>query len=72
MATGGSGDVLSGIVVGFLAQGFSIADAALLATFVHGLAGDIAASDLGENALVATDMISYISNALLEIEISNL
>ena len=67
MATGGSGDVLSGLIAGFLAQGYTIADAALLATFVHGLAGDIAAGVVGENALIATDIINNISNALNEI-----
>jgi NAD(P)H-hydrate epimerase len=57
MATGGTGDVLSGMAGAFLAQGLG-ADAALrLAAHLHGLAGDLAAAEVGQTALIATDLI---------------
>ena len=56
MATAGSGDVLSGIVGGFLAQGMTPFEAAVGAVYVHGLAGDIAASELGETGIIAGDI----------------
>lgn len=60
MATGGSGDVLTGIILGLLAQGYSPEDAALIAVFYHGKAGDDAAQHLGENQLIASDIIDYL------------
>ncbi len=56
MATGGSGDVLTGIIGSFLAQGMAALDAAIAGVFIHGLAGDIAANDLTERAMIASDM----------------
>ncbi|MFZ5980850.1 MAG: NAD(P)H-hydrate dehydratase, partial [Candidatus Zixiibacteriota bacterium] len=63
MASGGSGDVLSGIIGSFLAQGMGALDAALCGVFVHGLAGDLAAEELTERALIAGDLIDYLPKA---------
>ncbi len=57
MATGGSGDVLSGIMVSLLAQGFSVVNAAKTAVFLHGEAGDKAASKRGERQMIPSDII---------------
>ncbi|MDY7228306.1 NAD(P)H-hydrate dehydratase [Hyalangium rubrum] len=57
MATGGTGDVLSGICGAFLAQGFQVPDAIWAAVYVHGLAGDLAAGKRGKVGLIATDLI---------------
>jgi NAD(P)H-hydrate epimerase len=64
MATGGSGDVLTGLVVAFAGQGLTPLDAAVLAVHVHGLAGDLAARELGQTALVASDLLRYLPAAL--------
>ena len=63
MATAGSGDVLSGIILAFLAQDYSSLQASLLATYLHGLAGDLAATDLTQESLIATDLIDYLPRA---------
>lgn len=57
MATAGSGDVLTGLIAGFLAQGASTNDAAALAIFLHGLAGEFAADDMTSYGIVASDII---------------
>ena len=67
MATGGSGDVLTGIIGGLLAQGLTSANAAMLGVYLHGLAGDIAAAELGMQALTASDLVNYLSKAWLTI-----
>ena len=64
MATAGSGDVLSGIVGAFLAQGLDSFTAAKYATYIHGLAGDIAAEDKTQMGLIASDIINRIPDAL--------
>ena len=63
MATGGSGDVLTGIITALLCQGLSPFDAARLGVHVHGLAGDLAADALGEVSLIARDLIDYLPKA---------
>ncbi len=63
MATGGSGDVLSGIIGSLLAQGLSALDAAVAGAYIHGLAGDIAADEITERSLIAGDMIDYLPAA---------
>lgn len=68
MGTGGSGDVLSGIIGALLAQGINAFDAACIGVYVHGLAGDIAASSKTERALIASDIIDALSDAWREIE----
>lgn len=63
MATGGSGDVLTGVIAGLLAQGLSPLDAAQLAAHLHGLAGDLAAGELSEPALIASDLLQWLPAA---------
>lgn len=65
MATGGTGDVLTGIVTGLLAQGYPSEQAAILGVYLHGLAGDLAAKDLSEEALVAGEVIDYLGKSFL-------
>jgi NAD(P)H-hydrate epimerase len=63
MATGGSGDCLTGVVAALLGQRLSPWDAARLGMHLHGLAGDFAAQQLGEVSLIATDLVTYLSEA---------
>ena len=67
MATGGSGDILTGIITSILAQGYSPKQAALLGVYLHGLAGDIAASEMGENSLIAEDITNCLGKAYKEL-----
>ncbi|MCD6012498.1 MAG: NAD(P)H-hydrate dehydratase [Flavipsychrobacter sp.] len=67
MATGGSGDVLTGVITGLLAQGYAPHEAAILGVYLHGLAGDIAARELSQEALIAGDIINYLGKAFLTI-----
>ena len=60
MATGGSGDVLTGLLTGILAQKYSPASAALMGVYLHGLSGDLAAAQLSQEALIASDLVDYI------------
>lgn len=63
MASGGSGDVLTGILTGLLAQGYSPLEACLLGVYLHGLAGDIAANILSQEAMIAGDIIDNLGEA---------
>lgn len=63
MATAGSGDVLTGIILSLLAQGYSPADASITGVYLHGLAGDIAKEKNGEESLIAGDIIANLGNA---------
>jgi NAD(P)H-hydrate epimerase len=63
MATGGSGDVLTGVITGLLCQGLAPFDAARLGVHIHGLAGDLAAAELGQVSLIASDLIEYLPKA---------
>jgi ADP-dependent NAD(P)H-hydrate dehydratase len=65
MATGGTGDVLTGLITGLLCQGLSPFDAARLGVHVHGLAGDLAAKELGQVSLIASDLIDFLPAAFL-------
>jgi NAD(P)H-hydrate epimerase len=67
MATGGSGDVLTGILAGIKAQGYSSLETCLLGVYIHGLAGDLASEERGHEALIAGDIIQYLGNAFLSI-----
>jgi ADP-dependent NAD(P)H-hydrate dehydratase / NAD(P)H-hydrate epimerase len=60
MATAGSGDVLTGIITALLAQGYKPTDAAILGAFLHGMAGDKAAAERGQEALIASDLTEYL------------
>ncbi len=64
MASAGSGDTLTGIILALLAQGYSEEDAAILGVYIHGLAGDVAlTSSNSEESLIATDIINSLGNA---------
>jgi NAD(P)H-hydrate epimerase len=63
MATAGSGDVLTGIITGLRAQGYSAVEAALVGAWIHGLAGDCAAREKGEDSLIASDIIECLPEA---------
>ena len=63
MATGGTGDVLTGLIGGLMAQGMAGPDAALLGVYVHGLAGDLAAEEWSERGMIASDLIAEIPEA---------
>jgi hydroxyethylthiazole kinase-like uncharacterized protein yjeF len=68
MATGGSGDVLTGILTGLLAHGYSSKAALILGTYLHGMAGDLAATRYSQEAMTATDIISCLGPAFLYIK----
>lgn len=63
MSTAGTGDVLTGIIAGLLGQGLTPLNAGILGVYMHGLAGDIAASEKGEHSLIASDIIGSIPAA---------
>lgn len=65
MATAGSGDVLTGIITGLLAQHYTPTQAAILGVFLHGKAGDLAAKEIGEFSLIAGDIIQQLGKAFL-------
>lgn len=68
LATAGSGDVLTGIITGLLAQKYSPADAAILAVYLHGLTADLALSETGHQSFIASTIIEYLGKAYLSIE----
>ena len=68
MATGGSGDVLTGIITGLLAQGYSSYRAAIIGVYLHARAGDLAAAKQGKHGLIAGDIINNMGEVWLEIE----
>jgi NAD(P)H-hydrate epimerase len=63
MATGGCGDVLTGVITALVGQGLSPFAAAQLGVYVHGLAGDLAADALGQTSLIASDLLRYLPEA---------
>ncbi len=65
MATGGAGDVLTGVVAALIGQGLRPFEAARLGAHLHGLAGDLARDDLGETSLIASDLPRYLGAAFL-------
>lgn len=68
MATAGSGDVLTGIITGLLAQGYNQSDASILGVYLHGLAGDLAAEQMGEESLLASDIVRFLPKAFLRLK----
>jgi NAD(P)H-hydrate epimerase len=68
MAKGGTGDVLTGIITALCAQGYAPGHAAILGVYLHGLAGDLAAAALSQEAMTAKDLISFLSAAFLELQ----
>lgn len=67
MATAGTGDVLTGILTGLMAQQYTSLQSCILGVYLHGLAGDAATQDIGEEALIAEDIINYLGKAFREI-----
>lgn len=63
MATAGSGDVLTGIITALLARGYSRRDACVTGVYLHGLSGDIAAAELGQESVTAGDLVAYLPKA---------
>ena len=68
MATAGSGDVLTGIITALLARGYSQTNACLVGMYLHGLAGDLAAREVGKESLIASDIINYLPKAFRRLE----
>ncbi len=68
MGCGGTGDVLTGAIGSLLAQGMSAIDAAVCGVYVHGMAGDFAAADLGRRSMTAPDMLEYLPEAFMLVE----
>jgi len=64
MASGGTGDVLTGAITGLIAQGLSLTDAAVLGVYIHGLAGDMAAAQKGEAGMLAGDVLENLPQAM--------
>ena len=67
MATAGAGDVLTGVIAGFIAQGYMPEHAATIGVFIHGLAGDIAAEELGEYGMTAGDIADRLGRAIRDV-----
>ena len=68
MATAGSGDVLTGMILGMLAQAYSPEDAAIISVYLHGIAGDISAENKGKPAIIASDIIEELGKAFQHLE----
>lgn len=67
MASGGMGDVLTGMIAGFISQGASPLEGALLGVYLHGLAGDLALPRTGEKTLLATDLLEQVGSAIMRL-----
>jgi len=70
LATGGTGDVLSGVIAGLMGQGLDAYDAAVLGVHLHGLAGDLAAARIGQDAMIASDLLDHLGDAFRKIRTS--
>lgn len=68
MATAGSGDVLTGILLALVSQGYPPKEACRLGVFIHGLAGNIAAKELSEEGMIASDLIKYLPHAFRQLK----
>jgi NAD(P)H-hydrate epimerase len=65
LATGGTGDILTGLIAGFIAQfPDQLEEAVMAAVWLHGLAGELGAARIGEQGLIATDLLSYLPEAI--------
>jgi NAD(P)H-hydrate epimerase len=65
MATGGCGDVLTGIITALVCQKLDPFEAAVLGAHVHGLAGDLAVAELGQVSLIASDLLKFLPKAFI-------
>ncbi len=63
LASGGTGDVLAGLIAGYVTQGFNAQESTLGGVFLHGLAGDLAATELGEPHMIASDILAHLQHA---------
>jgi NAD(P)H-hydrate epimerase len=70
MAKGGSGDVLTGLLVGLIVQGYPAEDAAIIAVHLHGLAGDITRDELGMDGMRPSDLVERIPKAWMRLRAS--
>ncbi len=70
MATGGTGDVLTGVVAALIGQDMETLEAAILGTYLHGLAGDFAAEELGRLSMTAMDLIEYLPEAFCDFDVT--
>ena len=68
LATGGSGDVLTGIISGLLGEGASLADAAIVGAYLHGYAADYLARDRAERSIIPSDLLAALPHAIAEVE----
>lgn len=68
MATAGSGDVLTGIITGLLAQGYNALQASMLGVYLHGLAGDVAASKFSQEAMISSNITDCLGDAFKQIQ----
>lgn len=68
MATAGSGDVLTGILLGLKSSGYSSAETCILGTWLHGMAGDIASEKISQPSMIASDIIKYLGKAFLRLQ----
>ncbi|WP_185859901.1 NAD(P)H-hydrate dehydratase [Blattabacterium cuenoti] len=68
MSTAGSGDVLTGMITGLLAQGYSPKESCLMGVYLHGLSGDLASIELNEESIIAGDILNYIGKSYQEIK----
>jgi NAD(P)H-hydrate epimerase len=68
LATAGTGDVLTGVIAGLIAQKMNTFEAAIVGVYLHGLAADYAAEELGRRSLMATDLLDYLPEAICEHE----
>src|SRR5690606_5207253 len=67
LATGGTGDVLTGMLTALLARGYSAEESAILGVYLHGLAADLGVIELGQESFLASDLISFLPNAFLKL-----
>ncbi|WP_439880606.1 NAD(P)H-hydrate dehydratase [Pontibacter sp. MBLB2868] len=68
MATGGTGDVLTGIITALVAQNYTLKEACLVGVYVHGLAGDLALNSVGEISMTASDVIDHLPEAFMQLQ----
>lgn len=71
MSKGGSGDILSGMIASFVAQGIKSEQSAILSVYMHGRAGDLAATKYSQQAMLPTDMVQELPYLFNELEMSN-
>jgi NAD(P)H-hydrate epimerase len=68
MSTGGSGDVLTGVIAALVCQGLEPFEAAQLGVYVHGLAGDLAAEQMGQISMTAADLVRHLASAFQSVQ----